>query len=244
MKLRLLLRRLTVSAPRMAVRSALPWPLRWAGLAVVAGFCAALALWSFEFGKEIAGLDVGTKTQLLQLQSENAALLAKVQHLADERNQVQSLVNTADTRLIAEKAAQEKLAEVNRTLQAENQQLRDDLGFFEQLVPSSGAGAAALTIRGLQVTILPSGELQWRVLVIQGKKNPPDWDGQLQLVFSGVSAGKPWTGSLPNGAMAIKVKQYGRAEGAFAVPVQTVVKTVTARLLQGSTVRAQRTIKL
>ena len=35
--MRLLLRRLTVSAPRMSVRSALPWPLRWIGAAVVLG---------------------------------------------------------------------------------------------------------------------------------------------------------------------------------------------------------------
>jgi len=50
MRLRLLMRRLTVSAPRMAVRSALPWPFRWAVWAIVAGFCAAIALWAFEFG--------------------------------------------------------------------------------------------------------------------------------------------------------------------------------------------------
>mgnify|MGYP000735789456 CR=1 FL=1 len=55
MRLRLLFRRLTVSAPRMAVRSALPWPFRWAMLAIVLGFCAAIGLWAFEFGKEIAG---------------------------------------------------------------------------------------------------------------------------------------------------------------------------------------------
>ena len=35
MRFRLLRRRLTVSAPRMAVRSALPWPLRWFLLALM-----------------------------------------------------------------------------------------------------------------------------------------------------------------------------------------------------------------
>ena len=38
MRFRLLRRRLTISAPRMAVRSALPWPFRWAVLAIVLGF--------------------------------------------------------------------------------------------------------------------------------------------------------------------------------------------------------------
>jgi hypothetical protein len=49
MRLRLLLRRLTVSASRMAVRSALPWPFLWAVLAIVAGFYAAIGLHAFKF---------------------------------------------------------------------------------------------------------------------------------------------------------------------------------------------------
>ena len=57
MRWKLLRRRLSVSAPRMIVRSHLPWPLRWAVAAVVLGFSAAIALWAFEFGKNIAGLD-------------------------------------------------------------------------------------------------------------------------------------------------------------------------------------------
>jgi hypothetical protein len=46
MRWNLLRRRLSVSAPRMTVRSHLPWPLRWALAAVVLGFCGALALWA------------------------------------------------------------------------------------------------------------------------------------------------------------------------------------------------------
>ena len=42
MRLRLLRRRLTLSAPRVVVRSALPWPLRWALVAVVLGGIAWL----------------------------------------------------------------------------------------------------------------------------------------------------------------------------------------------------------
>ena len=47
MRWKLLRRRLSVSAPRMIVRSRLPWPLRWAVAAVVLGFSAAIALWAF-----------------------------------------------------------------------------------------------------------------------------------------------------------------------------------------------------
>jgi len=110
MRLRLLLRRLTVSAPRMAVRSALPWPFRWVVLAIVFGFCAAIALWAFEFGKDIAGLERGSKEELQQARSQLEALRAEVLNLKEERNKAQSIANTVDTLMTSEKVAQEKLA--------------------------------------------------------------------------------------------------------------------------------------
>ena len=54
----------------MAVRSAMPWPFRWLVMAIVLGFCAAVGLWAFEFGKNIAGLDSSAKQELSQLRSE------------------------------------------------------------------------------------------------------------------------------------------------------------------------------
>lgn len=244
MKLRLFLRRLTVSAPRMAVRSAMPWPVRWVILAVVAGFCAAIALWSFEFGKEIAGLDRGIKEQLTQAQADKAALLTQVQTLTDERNKAQSVANTVDTALAAERAAQAKLVEANKSLQADNQQLRDDLGFFEQLMPASTADATALSIRGVRADVLSSDELHWQVLVVQPTKNPSEFTGRLELTFSGLANGKPWTGALPAGAVEFKVKQYARLTGVYPLPAQTTVRTVTAKVFQGTILRAVQTTKL
>ena len=110
MRLRLLLRRLTVSAPRMAVRSALPWPLHWVLAAIVLGFCAAIGLWAFEFGKDIAGLDKSTKVELQLARAQVSALSAEVSTLKDERNKAQSVANTASTLMTAEGAAQQKLA--------------------------------------------------------------------------------------------------------------------------------------
>ena len=112
MRFKLLRRRLTISAPRMAVRSAMPWPLRWAGVAIVLGFCAAISLWAFEFGKEIAGLDVGAKEELAKLRAEVAGLRA-------DRDKARSVGNTSASMLTAERAAQEKLAAQIKVLEAE-----------------------------------------------------------------------------------------------------------------------------
>lgn len=238
------MRRLTVSAPRMSVRSALPWPFRWAMAAVVAGFCAAISLWAFELGKDIAGVDQSSKVQLQQLQQENDALKARVEILTTERDQAQSVANTADTVLTTAKVTSDKLTETSRQLTLENQRLKDDLGFFEKLIPAVGANAGALAIRGLQAERLSSGEIKWQVLVIQGVKNPVEFEGRLELVFSGLSNGKPWSGSPAGGALSVKIKQYGRVEGVYHPPEQTVVKSVTVKALDGQAVRALQTIQL
>jgi len=62
----------------MIVRSRLPWPLRWAAVAVMTGFSAAIALWVFEFGKSLAGLDRDAKEELLRLRQDVVRLRQRV----------------------------------------------------------------------------------------------------------------------------------------------------------------------
>ena len=109
MRFRLLRRRLTISAPRMAVRSSLAWPLRWAVAAIVLGFCAAIGLWAFEFGKDIAGLDGGTKEELVRLRAELGTVRAELAEVKEARDQAQSVANTAGTLLTTEKSSQERM---------------------------------------------------------------------------------------------------------------------------------------
>jgi uncharacterized membrane-anchored protein YhcB (DUF1043 family) len=242
MRLRLLFRRLTVSAPRMAVRSALPWPLRWVVLAVVLGFCAAIGLWAFEFGKDIAGLDKGNKEELQQVRAKLEEVQAEVLTLKSERDKARSIANTVDTLMTSEKVTQERLAAQNKQLEAENQRLRDDLGFFEKLIPTTGGDG--LAIRSVQAELRNGREVKWQVLVIQSQKNPQEFSGQLEVSFSGVLNGKPWVGALPGGAKSFKFKQYGRMDGVFEAPQQVVIKNVTARVMDGAVVKATQSITL
>ena len=235
MRLRLLRRRLTISAPRMAVRSAMPWPLRWVLIAVVLGFCGAIALWAFEFGKGIAGLNSGDQEELVRLRAE-------VQTLREDRNRAQSIANTADSQLATEKAAGERLAAQIKQLDADNRALRDDLGFFEKLLPTgSGEGIA---IRGLQAEVVSVSELKWQVLVIQPVRSAAEFNGKLEISFTGMQNGKPWTQTLPGGAQSIQVKLYRRVEGLLDLLPNTVVKTVSAKLIEGTTIRAVQTVTL
>jgi hypothetical protein len=235
MRFRLLRRRLTISAPRMAVRSAMPWPFRWVIMAIVLGFCAAVALWAFEFGKNIAGLDTSGKEELVQLRAEAA-------RLRDERDKAQSIANTSGSLLTAERAAQEKMAAQVRVLEADNRALRDDLGFFEKLIPSTGQ--EGVSIRGLYAEVVGERQLKWQVLVLQPVKNAPEFKGQIELTLSGLENGKPWTMALPGGPQPLQFRQYRRIEGIVDLPPQAVVKNVSARLVEGTATRAVQSIKL
>jgi hypothetical protein len=226
----------------MLVRSAMPWPLRWALLAIVLGFCAAIGLWAFEFGKDIAGLDRGSKEELLRLRTEVTTLKSTLEKVGEEKDKAQSIANTADTILTTEKAAQERLVQQVKQLEADNRSLRDDLGFFERLIPASGADGVA--IRGLQAELLSASTLKWQVLVMQPNRNAAEFNGRLELAFTGTLNGKPWTAGLPAGMQAFKIGQYGRLEGTFDVPPQVLVKSVIAKVMDGNVVRATQTIKL
>lgn len=219
----------------MSVRSALPWPLRWVAVAVVLGFSASIALWAFEFGKGIAGLDTNAQEELGKLREEVVSLRA-------DRDKTQSLANTSGSQLTAEKAVQEKMTRQMKQLESDNRSLRDDLGFFEKLLPA--AGTESVAIRSLQAELLSETQLKWQLLVIQPVKNAPNFNGKLDLTISGTQAGKPWLMNLPGGAQVLQFKQYRRVEGVLDLPPLTAVKAVTAKVVEGTVVRSVQTFKL
>ena len=236
MRWKLFRRRLSISAPRMIVRSHLPWPLRWAVLALMLGFSAAIALWAFEFGKDIAGLDRGAQAELERAREELA-------QLRGQRDKAQAIADTADSLLKAERAAQERLAQQLKQAEADNLSLKSDLGFFERLLPaSSGSG---INVRGLQAEARAPGQLRYQLLVTQSGKGVSEFGGRYELQLSGTLDGQPWSYIPPGGAKVLRVRQYARVEGTVEVPTQAVVKVVQVKVTDGDgSVRATQSVKL
>ncbi|MBK9363451.1 MAG: hypothetical protein IPM99_21295 [Rubrivivax sp.] len=219
MRWKLLRRRLSVSAPRVIVRSHLPWPLRWAVVALTLGFSAALALWAFEFGKEIAGLDRSSRQELAQLRIQVTGLRA-------ENERARAVADSADSLVKAEKAAQEQLAQQVRQLEADKLALQADLGFFEGLMPLSGDG---LQLRGLQADIRTPGQLRYQLLLMQAGRASADFKGRYELVLGGLLEGRAWTATHA-GDRPLQFRQYVRLEGSIDLPPGAVLKTVQARV--------------
>lgn len=180
MRFKLLRRRLSISAPRMIVRSHLPWPLRWAVIALMFGFSAALALWAFEFGKSIAGLDRNATEELRGLRVE-------VAQLRSEREKALLIANTAESLLKTGETVQDRLAQQLRQVEADNMAMKGDLGFFERLLP---AGATeGLTIRRLQVEPQSPGHVRFQLLVMQACKTLPEFKGRYEITLAGTLDG-------------------------------------------------------
>jgi hypothetical protein len=220
----------------MAVRSALPWPLRWAVAAIVLGFCGAIALWAFEFGKSIAGIDTGAKEELLRLRTD-------ADKLREERDKAQLVVNTSASLITAERAAKETFATQVKSLEAENRQLRDDLAFFETLIPAA-KGDQGVAIRGLQAEVVGGTQLKWQVLLIHPVKNASEFEGKLEVKVAGTLDGKPWMMDVTGGPQPLQFKQYRRVEGMVDLPQQAVVKNVSAKVVEGTITRAVQSIEL
>lgn len=228
MRWRLLRRRLSISSPRMAVRSHLPWPLRWAVVAIALGFSGALALWAFEFGRGLAGLGQGARSA----QAQVAELRAQLDGLRSDRDQARSIANSADSLLKAERVTQQKLADQVRALETENQALKADLGFFERLLPTSGEPIA---IRGLQVEASATGPVRYQLLVMQqGVRGQADFRGTVEVFATGTRDASPWSTSGPMVRQSVQFRQYRRLEGLLQPPAGVVVRQIQIRVLDES----------
>lgn len=231
MRWKLLRNRYSISAPRVIVRSFLPWPLRCLVFALTLGFSAAFSLWAFELGKEIAGL-----RPVASGDAELATLRA-------ERDKAQSIANTAESLLKLERVAQERLLQQLKQVEAENLAIKADLGFFEKLLPAAGAGK--LAVRGLQAESVAEGQLRYQLLLMQAGKSAPEFNGQYDLTLSGLMDGKQWSLPAAGGPRPLQLRQFLRIEGILEHPPDAQVTSIHVRVMDShGGVRARQTVKL
>ncbi len=213
----------------MIVRSRVPWPFRWAMLAVTFGFSSALAVWAFELGKHhlvAAGPAFpGVAAEGLAAGSQADDDLGR---LRNDRDKAQSIANTADSLLKAERTTQERLLGRIKNLEAENVALKGDLGFFERLLPMGGKGG--VVVRGLQAEVMRAGQLRFQLLVMQQGKTPAEFKGRYELTLHGLIDGKSWSQVLPQDRM-LQFRQYQRVEGVLDFPQPAVLQGMQIRVV-------------
>lgn len=242
MKFRLWRRRMSVSSPRMAIKSQLPWPMRLL-LVVVIGMAGALAMWGYDAGLSLPRVHPENSREQIARYKE------QVERLTAERDQFSTTVNSAESQLNIERSAQKQLAAQVRTLESENTRLKEDLAFFESLLPNA-TGPLGVSIRRLKVDQIAPNQLRYRLLVMQGGRGDHDFIGNLQLVVTVLKDGKSAMMTFPDGnpneqgKYKLSFKHYQRVEGVLTLPEGAVTKLVQARVLEKGQIRAQQSANL
>ena len=173
----------------------------------------------------------------------------------------QGQLDTADGELVIERAARQELETQLRAAQAEVGRVRDQLAFYEQLLPPGPEGS--VDIRGVEID-RSGGGLRYKVLLMRsGRNGGSPFSGALRFQATGVLKGetvkvdlapmqvKAESGSVaipgdnaPTSPLALQFDQYQRSQGILALPEGFVPESVTVSVLEGDTVRASRSVKL
>lgn len=224
--------RFGVGAPRVAVRTHVPWYMRWAMLALVAAAFIGVSWATYYFGSEFAGF---RKSEIESEMKRLNELTAKQE--ADLAEARKTLAVSESQRKI-ESATYGDLAKQVKSLAVENAALKDDLAFFQSLLPVPGKDdAVAINRFELEPDAMP-GEYRYRMLLIQGGQRPGDFQGHLQLVINAQRGAQKVVLTLPpeNDANSrqfqLNFKSFQRVEGNFRVGPDTVVKNIQVRVYQ------------
>ncbi len=242
--LRRLRSRFGISAPRVAVRTHLPWYWRALAIVVLSGASLALAGWIYDAGQRFAGFYQGAS------EKEIAEMRERIAKLEVDLDGARMVANASESRLRIESTAQERLSLQIRTLEEENTRLKSDLATFESLAGGEG-GDSGLAITRLQVLPVGGGQYRYRLLLAQTlNKKDKEFNGMVQFVAT-VQRGKetamiqfPAAGDPAASQYQVKFRYFRRLEGTFMVAADAHVLRVEARLIQDGAVKATQSVAL
>ena len=216
----------------MAVRAAIPWYLRWLVLLALAVVVLFLSRATYDFGKKFAGFDQNEADREVQRLGEANAKMAQ------ELGSVRGQLALSERQLQMERATYGDLVKQMKILTDENAGLKEDLAFFQTLMPSGGKdGGVAVNRFMVQNDGLP-GEYRYRLLLTQTGQRSKDFQGTLQFIVNLQQDDKkvvmtlPAEGDKADKALQLNFRFYQRVEGTFRVAPGAVVKSMQVRVFE------------
>jgi hypothetical protein len=246
--MRKLRRRFGISAPNVTVKAQVAWYWRWLGLVLGAAMAVAIAGWMYDAGRRFAGFDRS------ELQQELTDARERLASLEAENKDLGAQAHAGEAKLQIERTAQQQLANQVKVLEEENARLKEDLGFFENLMPAE-ARDPGLSINRFRVDPdVVAGHYRYRLLLLQNGKRVAEFQGNLQLILTLHDATKDAILTLPNDAASdnktdaktyrVNFRYFQRVEGMFQIPAGSSLKSVQVRILENGVVKATQTFNL
>jgi hypothetical protein len=238
-----------ISAPRMAVRTHLPWWGRVTLLVAAVATVAGMWWWGFDFGQIFGGFNrKEVEARLVTLEAEAAKLRTEATDLR-ARN------STLESELGMTRGAQETLTRQSTELAGENAQLKEELTFLQKLV-SDSSKQTGLTIQRLAAERDNDDMWHYDLLIVRGGSPKDEFVGNVVVHVALAPRGGPQAPLQPlvlpeadpsaASALALKFKYYQRVEGRFRVPPGARVTGVSVRAYESgqSAPRATRSLSM
>lgn len=249
-RFRFMRRRMTIAAPKMAVRTHIPWYWRALFWIVVLSISLAMAEWIYDAGRKFAGFDRS------EVRQELSDLQASAQRLTAENARLAAENNAAGSRLSIEQTAQHRLGEQVKALALENTRLREDLALFEGMV-AADRKEGTFAINNFKVEV-DKGRLRYRMLLSRGARTgsilggnqEPEFSGRIEFQLTKEGSAEGGMIKLPTNEEAgadnyrVKFRYFQRMEGELALPAGPPPKQIQVRLLEGDKVKATQTVNL
>lgn len=231
-----------ITASKMTINQNYSWPVKMAIVVAVIGLGGALALWTYDLGRNIAFGPKFSPEKMTMLEE-------KISELTVERDKLAAFASTIESQQSIEKTVQKQLTDQVNRLTAENNKIKDDLAFFESLMPSASR-PQGLTLQRVLVEQNQPKSFRYRALVMQGGKGINDFSGELHINLTLIQNGKTVMMEFPDhklgesGKLKLSFKQYQRVEGQIDLPEDVIVKSAQIKVLEKGEVRAKQVVNL
>ena len=234
-----------ISAPRLAIHAHTPW--YWRALIAVSFILLLLvvSILAYESYRS-SGFDRDeAEREILRLKKQE-------QDLNEELEQLRVLAKTRESEFQIKETLQQQLSEHVQQLETENTTLKQDLAFFETLMPSSMNGQEGIKVDHLKISSGDKpGEYRYRMLVVNNFGSQTKViKGNLRLSLKVRQNGKDVMITIPAESEPIpphfnfEIKYFYRFEGVFSIPEGSALKSVEANLMQNEVVLAKQSVNL
>jgi hypothetical protein len=225
-------RKFSIAAPRVAVHPHVPWYWRWLGIFLIGLIVVGVGLATYDFGMTFAGFRQGEADRAL------TQLKRTIERQQRDMSELRSHVAEAEQQLQIERATYGHLGKQVKSLSDENATLKEDLAFFQSLMPAASRdGGISINHFKLEKEALP-GEYRYRFLLVQASQRAKEFQGSLQFVLNLEQEGRKVALTLPGDNdkdvkdYRLKFKFFQRIEGTFKIAPEAVVKDMQVRVFE------------
>lgn len=140
----------------------------------------------------------------------------------------------------------EDLAEQVKTLGEENNQLKEELAFFQHLLSDKNDTSPGVSIHRFDLRKGKSaGEYRYTLLLVQGGQQPTDFEGNLKLQVTlrqnKVRKTIPLKSKNASGLFSVNFKFYQRIQESFQVPTGAIVENLQVQVFEKDKTSAKLT---